>query len=92
MADSESELERLIERRVTLIHRLDLIAQGAQITYDDGTPVDMASAQARLESEITRLDRKILALQPPAGRGSPRSTRQSEKRSQLGDRDVKPGP
>ena len=68
MTDSESELERLIERRVTLIHRLDLIAKGAQITYDDGTPVDMASEQARLESEITRLDRKILALQPPAGR------------------------
>ena len=68
MADSDSELERLIERRVTLIHRLDLIAKGAQITYDDGTPVDMASEQARLESEISRLDRKILALQPPAGR------------------------
>ena len=68
MADSENELERLIERRITLIHRLDLIAKGAQITYDDGTPVDMASEQARLESEITRLDRKILALQPPAGR------------------------
>lgn len=68
MADSDRELERLIERRVTLIHRLDLIAKGAQITYDDGTPVDMASEQARLESEITRLDRKILALQPPAGR------------------------
>lgn len=68
MTNSESELERLIERRVTLIHGLDLIAKGAQITYDDGTPVDMASEQARLESEITRLDRKILALQPPAGR------------------------
>jgi len=68
MTDSESELERLIDRRVTLIHRLDLIAKGAQITYEDGTPVDMASEQARLESEITRLDRKILALQPPAGR------------------------
>ncbi|MBU2168783.1 MAG: hypothetical protein KKF88_13225 [Alphaproteobacteria bacterium] len=67
MADPESELERLIERRVTLIHRLDLIAKGAQITYDDGTPVDMASEKARLESEISRLDRKILALQPPAG-------------------------
>ncbi len=67
MTGSDSELERLIERRVTLIHRLDLIAKGAQITYDDGTPVDMASEQARLESEITRLDRKILALQPAAG-------------------------
>ena len=68
MADVESELDRLIERRVTLIHRLDLIAKGAQIIYDDGTPVGMASEQARLESEITRLARKILALQPPAGR------------------------
>ncbi|HAJ03898.1 MULTISPECIES: hypothetical protein [unclassified Brevundimonas] len=68
MADPESELERLIDRRVTLIHRLDLIAKGAQITYDDGTPVDMASEKARLESDISRLDRKILALQPPAGR------------------------
>ena len=68
MTGADGELERLIDRRVTLIHRLDLIAKGAQITYDDGTPVDMASEQARLESEITRLDRKILALQPPAGR------------------------
>ena len=67
MTGTNSELERLIERRVTLIHRLDLIAKGAQITYDDGTPVDMASEKARLESEISRLDRKILALQPPAG-------------------------
>lgn len=67
MTDSDSELDRLIDRRVTLIHRLDLIAKGAQITYDDGTPVDMASEKARLESEITRLDRKILTLQPPAG-------------------------
>lgn len=68
MTGTDSELERLVERRVTLIHRLDLIAKGAQITYDDGTPVDMASEQARLESEITRLDRKIFALQPSAGR------------------------
>jgi hypothetical protein len=68
MAAPESDLGRLIERRVTLIHRLDLIAKGAQITYDDGAPVDMASEKARLEAEVTRLDRKILALQPPAGR------------------------
>lgn len=67
MTATDSELARLIDRRVTLIHRLHLIAKGAQITYDDGTPVDMASEQARLESEISRLDRKILALQPPAG-------------------------
>ena len=63
----ESELERLTARRVTLIYRLDLIAKGARITYDDGTPVDMASEQARLEDEVARLDRKILALQPAAG-------------------------
>ena len=67
MADSDRELERLIERRVTLIHRLDLIAKGAQITYDDGTPVDMASEQARLESEITRLARSSRFNPPPAG-------------------------
>lgn len=63
----ENELERLTARRVTLIYRLDLISKGAQITYDDGTPVDMASERARLEDEVERLDRKILALQPPAG-------------------------
>jgi len=63
----ESELGRLIDRRTTLIYRLDLIAKGATITYDDGTPVDMASEKARLEDEVERLDRKILALQPPAG-------------------------
>ncbi|WP_374274305.1 hypothetical protein [Brevundimonas sp.] len=61
MAD-EAELERLTARRVTLIYRLDLIAKGAQITYDDGTPVDMASEKARLETEVARLDRRIDAL------------------------------
>lgn len=63
----QSELERLTARRVTVIYRLDLIAKGAQITYDDGTPVDMASEKARLEDEVARLDRKIFSLQPPAG-------------------------
>lgn len=58
----ESELERMTARRVTLIYRLDLIAKGAQITYDDGTPVDMASEKARLEAEVARLDRRIHAL------------------------------
>jgi len=63
----DSELGRLIERRTTLIYRLDLIEKGAQITYDDGTPVDMASEKTRLEDEVARLDRKIFSLQPPAG-------------------------
>ena len=64
---NESELERFKATRVTALYRLDLIAKGAQITYDDGTPVDMASEKARLEDEVARLDRKILSLQPPAG-------------------------
>jgi hypothetical protein len=63
----ETELERLTARRVTLIYRLDLIAKGATLNYDDGTPIDMASEQARMEDEVARLDRKILTLQPPAG-------------------------
>ena len=62
-----TELERLTARRVTLLYRLDLIAQGARITYDDGTPVDMASEKARLEDEVGRLDRKIALLGPAAG-------------------------
>jgi len=61
------ELERLKDRRVTLIHRLDLIAKGATLSYDDGTPIDMASEKARLEDEVARLDRKITLLGPAAG-------------------------
>jgi hypothetical protein len=63
----QNELDRLTERRTTLIYRLDLISKGAQISYEDGTPVDMKSEKARLEDEVKRLDRKILGLQPPAG-------------------------
>lgn len=63
----QTELGRLIDRRTTLLYRLDLIEKGAQITYDDGSPVDMASEKARLQDEVGRLDRKILGLQPPAG-------------------------
>ena len=62
-----TELDRLTDRRVTLIYRLDLIAQGAQLKYEDGSPVDMASEKARLEDEVARLDRKIALLGPPAG-------------------------
>ena len=61
------ELARLIDRRATLAHRLDLIAKGARLTYDDGTPVDMASEKARLADEVARLDRKIALLGPAAG-------------------------
>lgn len=58
MAD-DSELERLKARRVTALYRLDLIGKGAQITYDDGSPVDMKSEQARLEEMVAELDRRI---------------------------------
>lgn len=61
------ELARLIDRRATLAHRLDLIEKGARLTYDDGTSVDMASEKARLADEVARLDRKIALLGPAAG-------------------------
>ena len=64
---TETELERLTARRVTLIHRLDLIAKGAKLTYEDGTPVDMRSEADRLKDEVARLDRKISLLGPSAG-------------------------
>ena len=62
-----TELERLTDRRVTLIYRLDLISRGAQLKYDDGSAVDMASERSRLEDEIARLNRKIALLGPAAG-------------------------
>jgi hypothetical protein len=59
------ELERLKTRRVTALYRLDLIGKGAQLTYDDGTPVDMKSEQARLEEMVADLDRRIARLEAP---------------------------
>jgi hypothetical protein len=63
----QTELDRLKDRRTTLVYRLDLIAKGAQITYDDGTPVDMGSEKIRIEDELARLTRRIEALEaaPP---------------------------
>ena len=63
----QSEIERLVARRVTLIHRLDLITQGAQLKYDDGSLVDMVSEKSRLQDEVARLDRRIAVLGPAAG-------------------------
>lgn len=62
MADT-AELERLKARRVTMLFRLDLIAKGAQLADEDGTPIDMSSEKARLEAEVANLDRRIDALE-----------------------------
>ncbi len=59
---ADSELEQLKARRVTALYRLDLIGKGAQLTYDDGTPVDMKSEQARLQEMVADLDRRIARL------------------------------
>jgi len=59
----DSELDRLKARRVTALYRLDLIGKGARLTYDDGTAVDMASEQARLEAMVAELDRRITRLE-----------------------------
>jgi hypothetical protein len=67
----ETELDRLKARRVTMLYRLDLIAKGAQLAYDDGTPIDMASEKARIEDEVARLDRRIQLLED----ASPSSSR-----------------
>ncbi|GAW40629.1 hypothetical protein SH203_01029 [Brevundimonas sp. SH203] len=56
-------LERFKAQRVTAIYRLDLIAKGAVISYEDGTPVDMASEKARLEQMVADMDRRIAQLE-----------------------------
>ena len=65
MAD-DRELVQLKTRRTTALYRLDLISKGAQITYDDGVPVDMASEKARLVEMVADLDRRIARLEPTA--------------------------
>jgi len=60
---ANSELDRLKARRVTTLHRLDLIAQGAQISYEDGTPIDMTSEKDRLTAVVADLDRRIERLE-----------------------------
>ena len=63
MTSSDSELERFKAARDTAIHRLHLIEQGARITYEDGTPVDMASEKVRLEQVVADMDRRIARLE-----------------------------
>lgn len=59
----ESELERFKATRVTALYRLDLIEKGAQLTYEDGTPVDMASEAQRLKDQVADMDRRIARLE-----------------------------
>ena len=60
---ADSELERLKARRVTALYRLDLIARGTQLAYEDGTLIDMASEKDRLDSIVSDLDRRIESLE-----------------------------
>ena len=60
-------LERFKAQRVTAIYRLDLIANGATISYEDGTPIDMASEKTRLEAVVADMDRRIARLERSAG-------------------------
>lgn len=60
-------LERFKAQRVTALYRLDLIAQGAVITYEDGTPVDMASEKTRLDAVVADMDRRIARLERTGG-------------------------
>lgn len=60
-------LERFKAQRVTAIYRLDLIAKGATISYEDGTPIDMVSEKARLEAVVADMDRRIGQLERALG-------------------------
>ena len=64
---AQAALERFKAQRVTAIYRLDLIAQGATIAYEDGTPVDMASEKTRLKAVVADMDRRIAQLECTAG-------------------------
>ncbi len=59
----DAERERFKSLRVTAIRRLDLIEQGARITYEDGTPVDMESERRRLEEVVADMDRRVTAIE-----------------------------
>jgi hypothetical protein len=62
---AESEIDRLRARRVTALYRLDLISKGARLSYEDGSPIDMASEKDRLEAMVADLDRRIDILERP---------------------------
>jgi len=64
---ASAALERFKAQRVTAIYRLDLIAKGATISYEDGTPIDMGSEKARLEAVVADMNRRIAHLERTAG-------------------------
>lgn len=70
MSSPDAELERFKAARITAIHRLDLIARGAQIAYEDGTPIDMASEKARLEEVVADMDRRIARIELAAAKAT----------------------
>lgn len=63
---NEGELERFKATRVTALYRLDMIEKGAQLTYEDGTQVDMASEARRLKEQVADMDRRIARLEAAA--------------------------
>lgn len=64
---ASAALERFKAQRVTAIYRLDLIAKGATISYEDGTPVDMVSEKKRLEAVVADMDRRIAQIERALG-------------------------
>ena len=58
-----SELERFRATRVTALYRLDLIEKGAQLHYEDGSPIDMKSEAQRLKDQVADMDRRIRLLE-----------------------------
>lgn len=65
--DDDKHLARYRDARTTALFRLDMIARGARLTYEDGTPIDMASEKARLEAVVADMDRRIRALEAGGG-------------------------
>lgn len=61
--NDQSELERFRAARVTALYRLDLIDKGAQLHYEDGSPVDMKSEAQRLKDQVADMDRRIRNLE-----------------------------
>jgi len=61
--DDRLELERFRAARVTALYRLEMIDKGAQLHYEDGTPVDMKSEAKRLKDQVADMDRRIRNLE-----------------------------